>query len=115
VVVNGHRELHFLDHDDFLALAGGAITLFLFVEELAVVLNTADGRDGGGRNFHEVEAALASDLEGLKGRKDAELLAFFVDYADFARANAIVDADELFSGTLIDGFLSWPLIGAAAT
>jgi len=46
VLVDGHRELDFLDGDDFLALARGALALFLFVEKTAIILNPANGRDG---------------------------------------------------------------------
>src|SRR4051812_45191668 len=48
VVVDGDGELDFLDDDDFLLFARGAFGLVLLVEEAAVVLNAADGWDGGG-------------------------------------------------------------------
>ena len=102
VLVHGDGELDFLDDDDLLLLLGGAFALFLLVEEAAVVLDAADGRNGVGRNFHQVEAALAGDLQSFKWRQDAELLAVFVDDADFAGANAIVDADKRLGRTFIE-------------
>jgi len=47
VLIHGHGELDLLDHDHFLLFAGRAFALFLLVEEAAVVLNAADGRDSG--------------------------------------------------------------------
>ncbi len=106
VVVDGDGELDFLDGDDLLALAGGAVGLFLLVEELAVILDAADGRDRGGRDFDQVEATFAGDLESFKRGKDAELLAVFVNDADFAGSDTLIDTDKLLRGTLIDGFFS---------
>jgi hypothetical protein len=107
VIVNGDGEFDFLDDDDFLPLAGSAVALFLLVEELAVVLNAANGGNGGGRDFHQVEATFAGDLQRFEGWEDAELLAFFVDDPNLASANTLVDSDKLLRGTLIDGFFSW--------
>ena len=102
VLVDGDGELDFLDDDDLLLLARGAFALFLLVEEAAVVLDAADGRNGVGRDFDQVETALAGDLQRFKGRQDAELFAVFVDHADFAGANAIVDADKGLGRTFIE-------------
>ena len=71
VLVDGHREFDFLDGDDLLALARGAFALFLLVEKTAIILNPANGRDGIGRNFNQVKAAFAGDVESLKGLKDS--------------------------------------------
>lgn len=48
VLIDGHRELHFLDCDDLLLLAGSALALVLLVKKFAVVLNAAHGRNGIG-------------------------------------------------------------------
>ena len=102
VLVYRNGELDFLDRDDLLLLAGGSLGFFFLVEIAAVILNAADGRDGVGRDFDQVESALAGYFERFKGRQDAELFAVFVDYADFAGANAIVDADERLGRTFIE-------------
>ena len=60
------------------------------------------GRNGVGRNLDQVESALAGDFECFKWRQDAELFAVFVDYADFAGANAIVDADKGLCRTFVE-------------
>jgi hypothetical protein len=89
-----------------LPLAGGAIALLFFVEEFAVVLNPADRRHRGGRDFDQIQPALAGDLQGFEGGQDAELLAFFINDADFAGADSLIDSDKLLRGTLIDGCFS---------
>ena len=96
------RELDFLDGDDLLLLARGALALFLLVEETAVVLDAAHRGDGVGRDFDQIQAALACDLQRLKGRKNSKLFAVFVDDADFARANPVVDADKGLGRTFIE-------------
>jgi hypothetical protein len=102
MLVDGDGKFDFLDDDDLLALACGAFALFLLVEKAAVILDSANGRDGGGGDFNEVETALARDFECLKGLENSQLFAVFVYDADFARANPIVDADEGLSSTFIE-------------
>ena len=108
VLVDGDGELDFLDDDDLLLLAGGAVGLVFFVEIFAVVLDLADGRDSVGGDFYKVEGALAGHFEGFEGRHDAELFAIFVDDADFTGADALIGADKGFCGTLIDRWNSLP-------
>ena len=102
MLVDGDREFDFLDDDDLLLLARGAVGLVFFVQVLAVVLDFADRRDGVGGDFYQVKGALPSHFEGFEGSHDAELLAIFVDDADFAGAYALIRADEGFCGTLIN-------------
>ena len=102
VLIHGDGELDLFDDNDLLLFAGSAFALFLLVEKTAVVLDAANGRDGGGRYFDQIQAAFAGDLESLKGRQNAELLAVLVDYTDFARANPVVDADKGLCCTFIE-------------
>ena len=113
VLVHGHGELDLLDRDDLLLLLGGAFALFLLVEEAAVVLDAADRGNRVGRNLDQVEAALAGDLQRLKGRQDAQLFAVFVDDADFARANLLVDADKGLCRTFVECDGAPPKVAAA--
>jgi hypothetical protein len=105
MLIHGHGEFDFLDHDDFLLLARGAIALVLLVKELPVILNATDGWLSGGRNLYQIEAALASYFESFEGRQNSELFTVLVDDADFTRANSVVNADKRLGRTLIDGFL----------
>jgi hypothetical protein len=102
VIVHGDGEFDFLDDDDLLLFARGAFGLVLLVEKAAVVLDAADGWDGGRRDFDQVESTFAGNLQRFKWREDAELFAVLVDYADFAGANAIVDADKRLSRAFIE-------------
>ena len=102
VVVDSDGEFDFLDDDDLLLFARGAFGLVLLVEKAAVVLDAADRWDGGGRDFDQVESTFAGNLQRFKWREDAELFAVFVDYADFAGANAIVDADKRLGRAFIE-------------
>jgi len=102
VVVDGHGEFDFLDDDDLLLFARGAFGLVLLVEKAAVVLDAADGWGSIGRDFNQVQPALAGDLQRFKGREDTELFAVFVDYADFAGANTIVDANKRLGRTFVE-------------
>ena len=105
MLIDGDGELDFLDDDDLLLLARRAVALVLLVKELAVVLNAADGRIALGETSTRSRAALAGDLQSFEGRQNSELFAVFVDDADFARANSVVNADKRLGRTLIDGFL----------
>ncbi len=97
----------------FCFLRGGALALFLLVEEAAVILDAADRRNRVGRNFDQIEAALAGDLQRLKGRQNAHLFAVFVDDADFARANPVVDADKGLCRTFVECDGTPPKVSAA--
>jgi hypothetical protein len=94
VLVHRNRELDFLDRNHLLALSSSAFALLFLIQKTAIVLNPANRWDGGGGNFNQVEATFAGNTESLKGLENAKLFAVFVDDADFARANPIVDANE---------------------
>ena len=102
MVVHRDGKLHFLHDDDLLLFARGAFGLFLLVEKAAVVLDAADGRDGIRGDFNQVEPSFAGNLQRFKGRQDPELFPVFVDYANFAGANAIVDANKRLGRTFVE-------------
>jgi hypothetical protein len=94
VLIHGDGELDLLHHDDLLFLARSPVALVLFIKELAVVLNAAHGWYGGWGDFHQIQAALAGNLQGFKRLHDAELFSLIVNHANLFRANAVVGADE---------------------
>ena len=78
------------------------LALFLLVEETAVVLNAADGRNRIGRDFDQVKTALTGDFQRLEWCKDSKLFAVFVDDADLAGANPVVNADKRLGRSFIE-------------
>jgi hypothetical protein len=102
VIVHGDGEFALLDRDDFLLFLGSAVALFLLVEEASVVLNAADRGNRVGRDLNQIQAALTSDPQRLKRRKYPKLFAVFVDDADFARTNLLIDADKGLGRTFIE-------------
>ena len=102
MLVHVDGELDFLDDDDFLLLASGAIAFVFLVEELAVILDFAHRGYGVWRYFNEIEGTFSRHLEGVERSHDAELFAVLVDHADFACTDTLVGADKRLCGTLID-------------
>ena len=94
MLVYRNGEFHFFHDDDFLLFAGRPLALFLLVEEASVVLDAADRRDGVGRDFYEVQTTLACNLQRFKRGENAQLFAVFIDDANFAGANPVVNADK---------------------
>lgn len=102
VLVNGNGEFDFLDDDDLLLLAGRSFALFLLVKIASIILDAADRRNRIGRDLNQVQSPLACNLQCLEGRQDAELFAVFIDDADFAGANPVVNADKRFCRTFVE-------------
>jgi hypothetical protein len=102
VLIHSDGELDLLDDNHFLPLLGGAFALFFLVEEAAVVLDAADRRNRVGRDFHQVQAAFAGNLQSFEGGQNSELFAVLVDDADFARTYPVIDADKGLCRTFIE-------------
>ena len=102
VLIDGDRELDLFDGVDFLLLARGAVALVLLIQELAVVLNAADGWNCVRRNLDEIKPAFPGDLQGFEGGQNAKLFAVFVDDADLAGADTFIGADKRLRGTFIN-------------
>src|SRR5215469_8956332 len=94
MVVHVDAELHFLDRDRLLVLFGLALFLLLLIEIFPIVHDAANRRLRCGGNLYKVEVTFAGHLERFVRRQDADLLAFIVDHADFARPNTLVCADK---------------------
>jgi hypothetical protein len=113
VIVHGDGELALLDRDHLLLFLGGAVTLFLLVEEATVILNAADWRNRVGGDLDQIQAALAGNPQSLKRRKNPKLFTVFVDDADFTRTNFLVDADKGLGRTFIECDGTPPKVAAA--
>jgi hypothetical protein len=62
----------------------------IFVQELAVVRDLADGGLGRGRDLDEIEAPLAGHLNGLARGQDAEGVFLLVDDPDLLGSDHLV-------------------------
>ena len=101
VVVHIDAELDLFYGDRLLMLLGFALFFFLLVEILPVVHDAAYGRLRGGRNLNQIQILFAGLFDSFVRRHDAKLLPFVVNHADFARPDAIVDADKTFIDTVL--------------
>ena len=66
----------------------------VWVAVFAEVHDAADGRHGVGRDFHEVHALVARQIDRVGEGHDSELLALVADDADFAGTDFPVDLYE---------------------
>src|SRR5215470_6909396 len=94
VIVHVDAELHFLDRNRLLVLLGLALFLLLLVQEFPVIHDAANRRLRCGGNLYQVEVTFAGHLERFERRQDADLLAFIVNHANFARANTLICTDK---------------------
>src|SRR5262249_52865899 len=76
-----------------------ALFLLLLIEVFPIIHDAANRRLRCWGNLYKVEVTFAGHLERFVRRQDANLLAFIVDHADFARPNTLVCADKSFVDT----------------
>jgi len=94
VIVHVDAELHFLDRDRLLVLFGLALLLFLLVQKFPVIHDAANRRLRCRGNLYQIEVTFAGHLERFERWQDADLLAFIINHANFACADALVCADK---------------------
>jgi hypothetical protein len=99
VLTGSWAKPNFLDRAGLLALLTFPLLACLVVLELAVVKDLGDRRLGIRRNLHQVKAAPARHCQGLLCRNYANLLTVFVNQANFADPDLIVDPGALGSGS----------------
>src|SRR5580704_4962358 len=91
----GGTKFYFLELRATAALALLVCFFIGLVEILAVVGDLANWRVRRRRDFHQVKAALARQLQRLEWLHDAKLAALFINHPDLASANPLVDADAI--------------------
>src|SRR6056297_3515552 len=84
-------ELHFLDLDGRLLLAGLALALLGLVLVLAEIHDLADRRRGVWRDLDEIEPRLLGHLHGAGRCHDTDIFTVCADEADFGGADTVVD------------------------
>jgi hypothetical protein len=87
------------------------VDLFLLVEKTTVVLDAANRRHGSGRNLNQVETAFPGNSQSLKWLHDTELFAVFIDYADLAGANPVIDTNKGLCCTFVESDGTPPFFG----
>src|SRR6516164_7967181 len=100
VVVVDHRpELDLLDLDDLLLFAGFSRFLLRRILELPVVHDLANGRNGIGRDFHEVHAGFERHLDGDDRLDRALVGAVLIDQLDLCVADFIIGTRPVFGSS----------------
>ena len=94
VRINARAKLDFFDLVGVLVLLGFAILLRLLVAELPVVHDAAHRRIGIRRDFHQVHAVSAGEVDGVAQGKYAQLFSIDPDDPNFRGANFPVDSHE---------------------
>ena len=94
VIVHVDAELHFLDRDRLLVFLGLALFFLLLVQVFPVIHDAANRRLRRGGNLYQVKVTFTGHLERFERWQDADLLAFIVNHANFARANTLICADK---------------------
>ena len=94
VGVDRRAELDFLDLVGVLMFPGFLFLFRLFVAELAIIDQAADGGRCVGRDFNQVDSLGARQVDGFAELENAKLLAILGDDANFSGANFPVYPDE---------------------
>src|SRR5688572_14788611 len=105
MLVDLGAELDLLHLDHALVLLRLAGSFLLLVLVFAEVHDSAHRRHGSRRDLDQVEPLLTRDGDRLRRRHDPELLAGFVDHANFTNPDALVGADTVVtSGRTIESY-----------
>lgn len=96
-------ELHLLDLDTLLVLAGGLLLDGLLVLVLAVIHHLADGRIGIGGDLNEVEVLVVCDALSVANTKKTELGAVDADQTAGTGIDLAIDA-----GSIVLGYVGAP-------
>ena len=95
--VDARRHPNLFDLHHVLVFSGLFFPLALLEPELAVVHQLAHGGIGLRRNLDQVQALLIGDLQGLRRRHDAELLALGTDQANLLVSDLLVQFMHYFT------------------
>ena len=85
-------QADFLDLDLGLGFLCLTVLFGAFVDELAVVDHTADGRIGIRRDLDQVQLGVACDLQSLSYGNNANVASIGPDQSDFRDADALINS-----------------------
>lgn len=100
VSVNPRAELNFLNDRGVLIFLGLLVLFCLFVTELSKVHDPTNWRGRRGGNFHQIQACLAGEAQGVIQRHHPELFALGANDPDFTRTDFSVDPNERAGGMM---------------
>lgn len=98
VLADGERETDSLDFHLFLFCPTLPVLLFLLVGEFAKVHNTAHGRAGHWRDFHEIKTPFPSSAKRFLQGDDPDLLILLIDEPNFGNADLVIDPETSLYG-----------------
>jgi hypothetical protein len=78
-----------------------ALLLLLLIQEFPIVHDAAYGRDGARRDLDQVQIFFPGHFQRFERWQDTNLLAFVINYADFAGSDTIIRADKTFFDTIL--------------
>ena len=90
VITRARAKANFLNNSSPLSLFPIRLLSILLVSELSKVKNFRNRRLGIWRDFDEIQATLASHLEGFNCCRDPNLLTVLIDQTDFSGMDLIV-------------------------
>ena len=94
MLVHVDAEFDFFQDDLLLILLGCPLLLFLFVQEFAVIHDSANRRNSIWGNLYQVKIDLAGLSERFIRRQDSKLIPLRVNHAYLARADALIHANK---------------------
>ena len=90
--INHRTELQLFDIDDFLVFPGFVLFLLLFIFVFAVVENFADGGNGLGRYFDQIQPGVRRQSKCFPDCYDSSVFAVFVNQTNFFASYFLINA-----------------------
>src|SRR5579863_6340023 len=107
VLGGGRPKFHFFNMRAFLIFLGFVSFLALLVQELSVIHDFTDRRNGVGRNLHNIQTHLARLFHRVEQGHHTQLISLIVNHTEFASANSLVDPEPRGTTTFSDKPTSW--------
>lgn len=92
VTIDLRTKPNLFQFDRLLSLARFALATALFVAELTIIHQATNRRHGVRLHLNEIEPPLTSHFHGVARTHDTDVVAFFVNQANFGDPNPFVDS-----------------------
>ncbi len=97
MLVDGWPHFDFFDLDGLLFFPRFARAPLLFVDDLFVVYDFANGRNGVGSNLNQIQFSFLGATQGVGDWDQPNLFAVCADQANFLCPNVAVNTDVIFN------------------